>query len=614
MSTFKTLAIQDQMRFNQWVSLLPWAHVYTSSEYVFENLFAWSSDECIHIRWFDHFGIIKCQKRKQTWYFPPVVKHVDDFKDAILWIFRHDPDARLIGLTDDMLPYVPDIGVVFYDDRLSEYIYDAKSFIEQKGSKYHRKRNLVSQFIKKYSYDLKPYQPSDREEVMKFIHGYHEQGGSIDDLEPLMKAIDHSNQFSYLVDLLWVENKVIGLSVGLVSLFNHGVVLFEKADTHYIGSYAFLATAFAERHFKSVKFITRQEDLGIPEIKHSKLSYLPIKKDRKYAIEIQPKKIEKYHLYLENFKEDSKDYVDHFFLNHYDEKRSYDFPVDGHVVSALHLVPKTLSLYGQSFPIEMIVAAATEKDYRKQGHMKFVIQKTLCSLYDSGIPFVTLYPVQTNYYISSGFITYAYESLITEWTESVECRLEHTSSTTKLLNIYKSFVEQYDGYMVRDIQTYRELLDALSQDHYISSLIYDHDHVLGYLIHHESSVEEIVLLSQVRPIIPNLSLEHVKIPSTFGQPAQMARMVNLKSFLHQYRPHDQINADITFRVSDPIIKENNLCLRIIASAGHLTIEDCIHSDYHLSIEELTKIMICGTNDPRMQGLFPIREIITFDKY
>jgi hypothetical protein len=614
MTTFQMLSIHDQDQFNQWVSALPWSSNYVSSEYVFENLFAWSNEECIQIQWLDQFGIIRCQKHHQTWYFPPVAKNPVDFHDGIVWIFNHDSQGRLIGITDEMLPYVPKNTLILQDDRLSEYIYHPQSFCEMKGTQYHRKRNLIHQFVKKYPYEIKSYQPKDRKAVLDLMRRYHEQGGSRDDLEPLMKAIDHADVLAYDVDLLWVNDWVVALSVGTTSIFNHGVILFEKADIHFVGSYAAISSMFVQRHYAHLSTMTRQEDLGIPEIRHSKLSYVPLKKDRKYAVQIDPLLIEMHALYTESFTEDSKVYVDHFFLNQYDRSRCFYAMIDGHVASGLHLIPKHIQLYGQSFPAPMIVAAATKTEHRHQGFLRSVIGQMLQTLYQQKTPWVTLYPVDSKIYASSGFVTYAYEMSIEQLTQTFQCHLEQTSSTSKLLRIYEQAVQPNDGYMIRNGESFRCMLDLLASEQHVASLLMQQDIIMGYMIHSGASVEEIVLLEQKKPIIASMSLDHVKIPSEQGVPAQMARLIHLESFLNHYRPDPSIIANLSLCVVDPILLGNHHCFQLVAKDGNLQVHGIDSASLTFSIEELSFMILQGTDDARLQGLFPKRRIITFDKY
>lgn len=614
MPSFKKLTIQDKVLFNQWVSMLPWASFYVSSEYVFENLYAWSNEECIQIRWFEHFAIIRCKKQMTTWYFPPVANHAIHFTEGISWIFHHDPHSRLIGITDAMRSYIPNDLLILHDDHLSEFIYDAHAFIAMKGSKYHRKRNLVSQFTKHYAYRLTTYHAHDRLHVLDLMQRYHAQGGSLEDLEPMMKAIDSHQELEYHVDLLWVGDLIVALSVGTTSIFEHGVVLFEKADIDYIGSYAAIATMFAAKHFSKINFITRQEDLGMPEIRASKLSYHPIKKDRKYAIYSNMIMQQLYTLYRETFSEDSQDYVDHFFLNQYAPQRCFYHMIDRKIISALHMIPKKIRLNGQSWEAPMVVAAATLITHRRQGHMRQVMEAMLHSQYEKQVPFVTLYPVNTHFYTGLGFSVFAYENTLNDNPMTCTCRLEQTVSAAKLLSIYQKATLNHEGWMERDLDAFRTKMDALGQEHYVSSLLHHDDHIIGYMIHNHQQVEELVLLNDCRPIIDGVQLEHVTVPSMDGNSAQMARLVHWDLFLNRYIPPASISADLSFCIIDPILSQNNQCIRLIAHDGQLLVKPVDDAFIHFHIQELTDIVIRGTDDERLQGLFPKRSIKSFDRY
>lgn len=614
MLPFHTLNIQDKDLFNTMVSQLPWANTYVSSEYVFENLFAWANEECIRILWLSDFGVIRCKKQAQTWYFPPICANVESFEKGIRWIFSQDPEARLIGITEEMLPYVPKEGLILFDDRLAEFIYDARSFIEMKGSKYHRKRNLMSQFTKRYDYVLKSYEPSESHALEDLIRRYHAQGGSLDDLPPMMKTILHADRLLYHVDMLWVDDKAVGISIGTTSMFGHGVILFEKADIDYIGVYATLANLFARRHFDHLQWITRQEDLGIPEIRASKISYIPYKKDPKYAIHMSPVMKGLHQLYMSNFEEDSKDYVDHFFLHQYDPKRSVFHMIDDNIVSALHWVPKTLRLYGQAWNCPMIVAAATAPLHRKQGFMRKLLIQSLETMYQAKVPIVTLYPVDSDYYRHAGFVTVAYELPLSSFEEICHARLEQTASTQKLFQIYQKAVEGYDGYVIRNLESYKLLLDALGQDGYVASIILHEGDTLGYMIHRKNEIEEIVMIRPCQLNIPEMDISNAKIPYPYGNPAQMGRIVNLKTFMKTYQPPKDLSFEISFCLEDPVLPDQSGCYHVVALGGKIKMTKIEKASFGITIRQLSEIVFQGTEDPRFSGLFPKRKIIHIDKY
>ncbi|MEG1536648.1 MAG: hypothetical protein RR416_06750, partial [Clostridia bacterium] len=50
----------------------------------------------------------------------------------------------------------------------------------------------------------------------------------------------------------------------------------EKADVAYDGIYPAINQMFVKAHFASVRFVNRQEDMGLEGLRKSKMSYYPI--------------------------------------------------------------------------------------------------------------------------------------------------------------------------------------------------------------------------------------------------------------------------------------------------------------------------------------------------
>ena len=63
-----------------------------------------------------------------------------------------------------------------------------------------------------------------------------------------------------------------------------GNVLFEKADINYDGIFAAINNFCVKEFFKDVKYVNRQEDMGIEGLRKAKLSYNPIFILNKYKL------------------------------------------------------------------------------------------------------------------------------------------------------------------------------------------------------------------------------------------------------------------------------------------------------------------------------------------
>ncbi len=82
-----------------------------------------------------------------------------------------------------------------------------------------------------------------------------------------------------------IGGKVVAFSIGSIGRPDTAYIHFEKADTDYDGLYVAQCKYVAASAFPEVKYINREEDLGIPGLRQSKGSYHPIAMVDKYKIE-----------------------------------------------------------------------------------------------------------------------------------------------------------------------------------------------------------------------------------------------------------------------------------------------------------------------------------------
>jgi len=556
MYSFKPLTLDDKEKIDSHVIKLPFYQDYLSSELVFENLLAWQQNDCILIMWKDDVGYIKCEKNQEVWMFPPIAGSEKDFVKGIHFIIHRFPHARIIGLTEAMKNIIPFDLVFLKDDKLSEYIYDTQAFMEMKGSKYHRKRNLIAQFKKQYNYKLTQAIHDDMGEIDLFLIKYQRQGGAIEDFNPLYKTLDlYLKGAHYIVTLLWVDEAVVGLSIGTISLNQTGIFLFEKADTDYIGCYQMLAHLTTSTYYSTCRYISRQEDVGMPELRKAKLSYHPIMKDMKYAAYYRPFMKQAYDLYQESFQEDLKGYRDYFFLNHYDETNMRYVFEEGILKSLFYIKWNTYVINNKTFKVPMVVAAATHPDYRRQGLMKKLIQDFIEECTKKRIPWIILKTDQSYIYESQGFFPVGYQERVKDYESLEGCTIAQTANMKALLNLYETRFKDL-AHDVRDIGYYQDMVYALSADGIEASLIMKDNETIGYVIEKDNLVEEMVLLKKVNPIIKGKDFSNVRIISDQGEPSHMMRICHAEAAISVFdQPQED---DFVFIVKDMLGPDQNL--------------------------------------------------------
>ena len=613
MQRFRGLDRRDKEKMNTILLQAPWMKDYLSSELVFENLYVWTVTEPFQMGEFDHFCLLRCVLNGQLNYLPPIAETEDHFREGLEWIRSHDPNAKVIGLTSDMvrLSQGPET-LILYDDFYSEYIYRPNDLIQMYGKIYKRKRNQLKQF-QQYDSHLRAYTSGDLDQVLDLLDRYIRQGGSDSDHPALLRALTLLDSLDLFCDLYWVKNKVVALSIGCVSAFGHGIVLFEKADVDYAGSYTAIIQKAAEIHYRDCAYISRQEDIGIPELRKAKLAYHPIKKERKFVAQFDSVIKDLYLLYRVSF-DDSADYVDYFFLRQVKREKTV-FVMEGEqVVSGLHLVDKTLSFNQQNWTCPFVVAAATLPDFRRQGRMRAVMKETLNRLAREQRAFLSLYPVEKQLYTVYGFVPFVFSKPLPEGLPEMKCTLEQTVSAEALAEIYDHAVQNCEGQMVRSIDYWHDHINRLAQDGIDFYLLKNGRESLGYLAKKAEAIEEILVDKPVQVKVKELPDLENRIFDNDGKPENMIRICSLMQFLRHYHPPVDTFPALKVGVKDDWIDENNATFSLSVVNGKMKVEPCEVTDVCLTIAELTTMVFTGKGPKVLQALFPERICISFDRY
>jgi predicted acetyltransferase len=607
--TYRNIEIADQTKMNAWLLQAPWMKDYLSSELVFENLFAWAHTEDIKILVTDDYMILKCFIYPEV-FLPPITQTKNQFMQAIDFILHTSKNPRIVGLTNAMKGFfMPFNGLLLEDDILAEYIYETKDIASYEGRNFHRKRNQLNQFKKLYHYHFVSYQ-NHYDDVKSLLNRYIDQGGSEDDIDAIYNILNHYQDLNIYIDLLYVEDILVALSVSKKSIFNHGVILFEKADINYHGVYAAIAQMTTEKHFQNTLYLTRQEDLGYPQLRKSKMSYQPVKKDMKYVFVADQKLFYIYHLYQERFK-DPKAYTDYYFLHHVKMNHIVTYEEKGQLISMCHLLPKRIVFNQQITYTYLLAGIATHPSFEHKGYMKKVMKKTFDRLYQEHIPFTYLYPINQKIYHSLGFVSYT-DAIYPSTALYKEVILEQTIDVSLLNSLYETLLKDYEGYVIRDENYWNDYINLLYQDHIHFYLIKVDQKMIGYVAHNDSDIEELIL---VEPIIPmHKDIDFKGYLHDFEQKEKhMMRIICLKSFLLNYHFPPSLNAHVALKINDDILNENSMTFILHVNGGKATLEDSYFFDYSFTIDEFAHIIFNNVDHP-LRAFFPYKPLYTFEKY
>lgn len=174
-----------------------------------------------------------------------------------------------------------------------DYVYNSNDLIYLKGNKYHSKKNHINNFMKMYE-NLWRYEAislENMDEVKEYSSQWFEKNADrketdsiIEEKKALKRAFCHYTTLQLKGGLLRLDGKIIAFSIGSQSISKKDmfIVHFEKADSSIIGAYQMINQQFAIANCQHMKWINREEDLGVEGLRRAKLSYYPAFITHKY--------------------------------------------------------------------------------------------------------------------------------------------------------------------------------------------------------------------------------------------------------------------------------------------------------------------------------------------
>ncbi|GBR75886.1 hypothetical protein NO2_0517 [Candidatus Termititenax persephonae] len=164
-----------------------------------------------------------------------------------------------------------------------DYLYKVRDFAEYPGARFANKRNRLKKFLRSHSGGtVINYAPEHRDLFFNFARQrLAEMGVDVISEEVLRLGLEQNLYSGFLVKVGQAE---VGLL--LYSELNPKTVIvhFELIDERYDGVAQFMNNYLALRLLGTYDFINREQDLGLPGLRKSKLSYNPYRLIKKYTV------------------------------------------------------------------------------------------------------------------------------------------------------------------------------------------------------------------------------------------------------------------------------------------------------------------------------------------
>jgi hypothetical protein len=166
-----------------------------------------------------------------------------------------------------------------------DYLYLREELANLTGRKFHKKKNLVNQFLQNNNCRVEPLLEEYKDDAIEILEQWREQHSDEGDYLAAKEAIEKMWPLQLCGGIYYINDKPVAYCLG-EELARHRwfAIHFEKAvaNSEYSGIYQFINRSFASLLPEKYEMINREQDLGVLGLRQAKESYNPAGFVRKY--------------------------------------------------------------------------------------------------------------------------------------------------------------------------------------------------------------------------------------------------------------------------------------------------------------------------------------------
>ncbi|HEY8805130.1 MAG TPA: phosphatidylglycerol lysyltransferase domain-containing protein [Clostridium sp.] len=294
---FKKLCLEDKNTIDKYIS----PYKFLSCEYSFTSLYIWKDACDIQYTIYKQALILKKKDFDGNYHFMQPLGYSKEYLGEIiekLKAYREENDMKYL-FKDLEESFIEEFNVLLNEknkfcieeDRYNfDYLYEAKKLMIFSGKKLHSKKNHYNAFIKTYNYEV--VEINDERvinDVSDAAEKWYEETNEKNiklyyELLAIKDIINNMNLLNLNGVAVYVDGKVAAFSIGESLNEKLAVIHIEKGDKNINGIYSFIAKTLIDKCFNNAEIINREQDLGIDGLRKSKMSYYPLKLEKKFIL------------------------------------------------------------------------------------------------------------------------------------------------------------------------------------------------------------------------------------------------------------------------------------------------------------------------------------------
>lgn len=186
------------------------------------------------------------------------------------------------------------LGVKGVEAREEEdYLYSAEDLATLSGKKFHSQRNHINYFNEHYNSEFELLDKDNVKDIIPFLDKIQKQHPQSENTyfaerRALKSIVEDWEKLPVLGARLTVDGEMAAFCIGEIC-GEQLLVRSEKADKNIRGAYPSINRDFVAHFYKNgegIKFVNREEDMGIEGLRKSKTEYHPIKLIKKFFFRV----------------------------------------------------------------------------------------------------------------------------------------------------------------------------------------------------------------------------------------------------------------------------------------------------------------------------------------
>ncbi len=297
---FKKITITDKKELEKIVSKYP-----PHSSFNFTNIFLWDIRNERKISKLNNNLIVyftDYETREPFISFLGTNKCIDTTNKLLHYINKSNNfNFKLRFITPETIKHIQHINNLHIEEDRDnfDYLYLINKFIKYLGAKHKKHRHLSNRFIKEYSNTIFKIENLNKESIQKEIISVlkswenrkiiqrKNKNFSIEK-KAIMRLLKNTSELNLILSCIYYEKKMIAFSIDEILPNNSAISHFIKADNSFKGIYEYFNKEIAVYlSKKNINLWNWQQDLGITNLRMSKLGYNPVSFLKRYSVSLK---------------------------------------------------------------------------------------------------------------------------------------------------------------------------------------------------------------------------------------------------------------------------------------------------------------------------------------